>query len=104
MPTTHRLPKGTPRFASTVRDVQHSSAIFRNQFSAERSAAASTVRDAVRREDQLVRAGTNPDELARVRSRITAYCQDYTGLDGLVSDLRNRFHLPQQHAAAATTA
>lgn len=95
----HRLPLNAKRFSTTVSDVRGSNATDRIQSRAERDAAASTVRDLVRREAQLARTGRQPNELSTVRTRIAAYCADYTGLDGLVDSLRSRFRVPTQTPA-----
>lgn len=97
----YRLPLSSPSFATTVDNVHGSSAIDRVQLRAERDAATSTVRDLVREEAHLTRlAGDQPDELRRVRTRIDAYCADYTGLDALVDVLRRRHHVPSQSHAS----
>jgi len=93
----YRLPPNAKCFATTVDNVHGSNATDRIQSRAERGAATSIVRDLVREEARLARAGSSrPDELWRIRSRIDAYCADYTGLDALVAELRIRHCVPAQ--------
>jgi hypothetical protein len=92
----HRLPKSTPRFTSSAHDSTVGKNIYRTQLQAERSIAASTLRDAVRTEAQLLLDGDNPEELARIRSKISAYCNDYKGMNNLVTSLRDRLGITDQ--------
>ncbi len=97
----HTLPPNSKLFATSVNNVYGSNATNRIQMRAERGAATSTVRDLVREESSLSRAGNRPDELRRVRSRIDASCTDYTGLKALVDELRVRYRcVPAQLPAS----
>lgn len=97
----HRLPSSAKRFSKSVNNTRGSVAVGQIQSRAERSAAASTVRDLVRLEAKLTRSARQPEELARVRTRINAYCHDYEGLSDLVSTLRSSYSIPETTPATA---
>lgn len=103
-----RKSKNAKIFAHSIDNVRGSSAYGVTQTRAERSAAASIVRDLVRKEKELLRPATHVadvirdamqkpvnDELARVRARIKAYCDDYDGLSELVATLRAQYGIPE---------